>query len=336
MKIKKIKKLWWYKWFNRYVYNIEVNSEDNHNYIANGINVANCHYTGAKSIQNVILKVDENLKMKYGMSGTINVKEREIYLHTQSYLGPIIQNIEPRELIDGGFLPDINFNVYKLDYLSEGHKEKLRDVRIQNAGDGSASLLLERNVIRNSKIRFDFITDKILNAKNNSLVLFSDIKNGYGKRIYEYLKVHSDKRVHYIDGGTNKKIRNHYKKIMESNDTILVASYGTLSTGISIRNIHNVFLVESYKSRTIVMQSLGRGLRKFLDKVHVEIYDFIDDFRLKDGRNKLNYVWRHGEERLGYYKQYYLNEDKSNLTVHKVKLDRLEKPIQNIKSNSLF
>lgn len=80
--------------------------------------------------------------------------------------------------------------------------------------------------------------------------------------------------------------------------------YGTFSTGISIKNIHNIFLTESFKSDTIIRQSIGRGLRKLAGKGTVKIVDFVDDFR-KDGNEKewVNYIYKHGQERRRIYRE---------------------------------
>ena len=92
---------------------------------------------------------------------------------------------------------------------------------------------------------------------------------------------------------------------MEKNDdVIIVASYGTFSTGISIKNIHNIFFTESFKSEVIIRQSIGRGLRKHILKNVVKIYDFIDDIRYKiEDHDWMNYTYRHGMERRKIYKE---------------------------------
>ena len=77
------------------------------------------------------------------------------------------------------------------------------------------------------------------------------------------------------------KIRNIRKELREKGAAVvIVASYGTFSTGISIKNIHNIFLTESFKSDTIIRQSIGRGLRKLAGKDTVKIVDFVDDFHM--------------------------------------------------------
>jgi len=183
--------------------------------------VDECHTANATSLKKIILKVDDNLKIKYGMSGTINKDERNILLNTQSFLGPIIQNITPKYLMDNGFATPTRITAYKLNYTLDKYKEMLAEVR-RNKKSPTEILSLERELVRNSDARFKFILDKVLHAEGNSLILFTDIKNGYGKRFFEYLRLNSNKNIYYIDGGTKKDIRNYYRKVMENRQVELI------------------------------------------------------------------------------------------------------------------
>ena len=88
----------------------------------------------------------------------------------------------------------------------------------------------------------------------------------------------------------------------KNNNVIIVASYGTFSTGISIKNIHNIFFTESFKSEVIIRQSIGRGLRKHYSKQILNIIDFVDDMCWHDGdRMWKNYLYKHGEARIQIY-----------------------------------
>ena len=280
--------------------------------------VDEAHHTGASSIRGIILKLDVQLRLKYGMSGTIEQGNRETILTTQSFLGPIIQHILPEYLINGGYATPLKIKAYLMDYLNDEHKKKLHNLRMTKVDAAAEVFALEKDVIRNNNERFEFICNQIKKAEKNSLVLFTDIKNGYGKRFFEYLKANTDKRVYYIDGGTDKNLRDYYRKVMEDDEAILVASYGTIATGTSIKNISNIFLTESYKSRIIVMQSLGRSMRLHKDKEYAIIYDFIDDFSVRSSKKSKNYVLQHGEERITYYKQYYANANNGSFDIEKV------------------
>jgi type I site-specific restriction endonuclease len=87
----------------------------------------------------------------------------------------------------------------------------------------------------------------------------------------------------------------------EGDDKILVASFGTFSTGISVNAIQNVFFVESYKSEKIIRQSIGRGMRLKAGKERTTVIDFVDDYSYR-GSSK-NYLLKHGEERMKIYKE---------------------------------
>ena len=103
----------------------------------------------------------------------------------------------------------------------------------------------------------------------------------------------------YIDGSTDKDLREKHKENLEDGEQkIMIASYGTFSTGINVTNIHTIYLTESFKSEVIIRQSIGRGLRKHADKKKLLIIDFIDDYR--SGRFT-NYLYKHSLARQEIY-----------------------------------
>jgi superfamily II DNA or RNA helicase len=130
-------------------------------------------------------------------------------------------------------------------------------------------------------------------------VLFHRIE--HGQKLYKLLREKFTRPVYYVDGGTGTDTRDAYKDKMEKNDdVILIASFGTFSTGISIKNIHNIFFTESFKSEVVVRQSIGRGLRLHKDKELLTIVDFVDNFS-HDGWD--SYLYKHGKERQKIYKE---------------------------------
>lgn len=149
----------------------------------------------------------------------------------------------------------------------------------------------------------------------NTLVLFSDVSGGHGKKITEYLKDKLDEnfQIFYIDGSVDKNRREYYRKEASRTDvvTILVASFGVFSTGIDIPNIYNIFLTESYKSEVIIKQSLGRGMRLLKGKDFVNIFDLVDDFRIG---KYINYLYKHGIDRVEIY-----NNEKFDYKIKKIK-----------------
>jgi superfamily II DNA or RNA helicase len=153
-----------------------------------------------------------------------------------------------------------------------------------------------------SKKRLNYIVDFISRTSKNSLVLFQSVKDEYGKQIWNLIREKTnDKEVFYVDGDTDENLREEYKSRMTvGSNKILVATYGTFATGISINNIHNIFLVESYKSEVLIKQSLGRGMRKMEGKEVVNVIDFVDDFSTPRYQN---YLIKHSEVRLQIYKK---------------------------------
>ena len=146
-----------------------------------------------------------------------------------------------------------------------------------------------------------------MKTTKNTLVIFSDIKNEYGVKMYNYIKENADKKtVYYIDGGVQPNIRNKMKEDMENDttgNTIIVASMNCFTEGIDIANMGNIFLVETTKSDTILAQLLGRGMRRHPDKDKTMMIDFVDDFRYGQGYYSDNYLYRHGKERQAIYKK---------------------------------
>ena len=95
-------------------------------------------------------------------------------------------------------------------------------------------------------------------------------------------------------------------------DAIIIASYGTFSTGINIRNIHNIVFSSPSKSKIRVLQSIGRGLRQGKNKTSVLIFDIADDISYN---NRENFTLQHFQERINIY-----NEEKFNYEISRIKL----------------
>ena len=122
-----------------------------------------------------------------------------------------------------------------------------------------------------------------------------------------------DRKVFFVHGGTDTADREQIREIMEKeNDAIVVASYGTFSTGINIRNLHNIIFASPSKSRVRNLQSIGRGLRKSSGKEQATLYDIADDFRI--GKHT-NFTLRHFIERVKIY-----NEEKFPYKIYNIGL----------------
>lgn len=268
------------------------------------------HTSKTKSIQ-TIFELSDCTNIRVGLSGTAKTLIETADTYTiEGNLGPIVSNVPASMLFKKGYATPIKIRMLYLNYLEKTSREILYRQRkkILNNKDKKSSdipklLQKEQEIIQTNKKRFDYIIELILKPKLNSLVLFKDIKNNYGKQIYESLKekVGETERVFYVDGSVELKRRKYYREQMNLNDgkrKVLVASFGTTSTGIDISNLHYIFLVESYKSEIIIKQSLGRGMRLNENKNVIHIIDIVDDLSYN---GHLNYVYKQSIERKNIY-----------------------------------
>ena len=271
--------------------------------------VDECAHAKADSIKN-ILKKCKNAKYKVGVTGTFPKSGTYENFIIQSYIGPIVFTYNSYQLInESKRATPVNVRGILLNYIDNEKKESLRNLRMDVSKDsfelGSKVLSIEKEVARNSELRFKFICDLAKRTTKNTLILFGDIQNGYGRKIYNYLKEKTDKSVFYVDGGISNDYREFAKKSMEDDtdgNTIIVASIYTFGEGIDISNLHNVFLVESTKSDGTVGQIIGRLMRKHDSKDVATLIDIGDDFRFGTDNKKNNYLYKHFVDRANNYK----------------------------------
>jgi len=267
--------------------------------------VDEAHQAPAVSIREIIQKCGGS-KYRFGLSGTLTSagEDSADYMTIQMCLGPMVGKISPDFLFKNNYATPVHVKQIRLSYLNDDARERLSIVRTmkQNQDQGTAAYAIERKLVVGDHRRLNFIVNFIAKATKNSLVLFQSVEDEYGKQIYDLIRERtSDKEVYYVDGDVSSNSREEYKtRLKTGSNRILVASFTTFSTGISIDNIHNIFFVESYKSENIIKQSIGRGMRKHADKDKVYIWDFTDDFTWK---GKPNYLMKHGDVRLTIYEK---------------------------------
>ena len=268
------------------------------------------HKAKSASIKTILQKCT-NASYKFGLSGTLPKDGTLDKLTLLSQTGPVISEVKAAFLQEEGHIAQCSVKVIEMNYATESQRTAFQELA-QNKYENKDVFQLEQNFVIQSDARLNFISNVISRIPRNSLVLFHRIE--HGKRLYEKLRQESNKRVFYVDGGTDKDIREEYKKKMEAGEeVVIVASYGTFSTGISIKKIHNIFFTESFKSEVIIRQSIGRGLRQHHSKDKVIIIDFVDDIRTDEWKN---YLYKHGLARQAIYKQ-----EKFEYSIKKVSFD---------------
>ena len=266
-----------------------------------GVLVDETHNAKSASIQKVLKKC-ANAEYKLGLTGTLPTDKVDRF-NIFGYLGPTIYQLKSRELIDKGYLTDIrivNMNV----------KYPLDDVKINKNQTYQEELDLIINKEERQKVIKYILDSKYVGDDQNVLILAQRIS--HIDRIIEYLEQeYPGKEILRIDGKTDPDERERVRKYVESNDgVVLVATYGTLSTGVNIPKIHHVIFASFYKSKIKVLQSIGRGLRKHISKNIIIVWDLIDDLRWKKQQRKntkekygLNYAYQHFLERLEFYRE---------------------------------
>ena len=168
---------------------------------------------------------------------------------------------------------------------------------------------LTQNTARNKYIR-----NLALALKGNTLLLFQLVEK-HGEILFNLIKEKADpkRKVFFVYGGTETNDREQIRAITEKSDNaIIIASFGTFSTGINIRNLHNIVFSSPSKSPIRILQSIGRGLRVGDNKDSATVYDISDDLTYKD---KKNFTLTHFQERVNIY-----NREGFDYEIHTVDL----------------
>lgn len=254
------------------------------------------HKAKSVSIKTILEKCDSATR-KFGLSGTIPKPGTLDRLTLMAYTGPVITSIRADYLMEKGHITPCEVYVIEMDYARSEVKEGFKTLFQRSEEDRKKLLNLEQQYAIQSEERLEFITDMILKNTKNSLVLFYRIE--YGNKIYDKLREKTNRKIFYIDGSVDKDLREYQKDNLEEGEgKIMIASFGTFSTGINVKNIHTIYLTESFKSEVIIRQSIGRGLRKHETKKKLVIIDFVDDYCV--GKFK-NYLYKHSEARQAIY-----------------------------------
>ena len=258
------------------------------------------HQFKAKSLT-TILSGCTNAKYRIGTTGTLDGTQTH-RLVLEGLFGPVYKATTTSELIDKGQLAS-----FKIKCLILKHNEAV----CKQARDWDYNT--EIDYIVQNPARNEFIRNLALSLNGNTLILFQFVEK-HGKDLYTIIKDSvKDRHVFFVFGGTDVEIRESVRAITEKErDAIIVASYGTFSTGVNIRNLHNIIFASPSKSRIRNLQSIGRGLRKGDNKEEAVLFDIADDFRIG---KFVNYTLKHFIERVKIY-----DDEKFNYKFYNIEL----------------
>ena len=248
-----------------------------------------CHLFKAKSLTSIMTKLID-CKYRFGFTGTLDGTQTH-KLVLEGLFGRSKQFVKTRELIDQNVLANFKIKALVLKY-KESERKQVSKMKYQDEID-----FIVGNTRRNK-----FIKSLAVSLTGNTLLLFQYVDK-HGRILYDEINkvTTSDRKVFFVYGGTNAETREQIRAITEEEENaIIIASYGTFSTGINIRNLHNIIFASPTKSRIRNLQSIGRGLRKGESKDKATLYDIADDLRNK---SSVNYTLKHFSERIKIYSE---------------------------------
>jgi len=256
------------------------------------------HLFKSKSLVNIMTKL-EHAKYRFGFTGTLDGTQTHKWV-LEGLFGPSYKVTKTEELMKQGHLSQLDIQCLVLK-----HPPK----KFETYEDELQYLITHEQ-------RNKFITNLALDLKGNTLILYSRVET-HGAILYEKINniKHTDRKVFFVHGGVDAEQRESIREITENEkNAIIVASYGTFSTGINIKRLHNVIFASPSKSRVRNLQSIGRVLRKGKDKVKATLYDIGDDCTYN---SKKNYTLNHLIERIKIY-----NEENFNYEIITIQIKK--------------
>jgi len=259
------------------------------------------HLFKSKSLTEIMTKLTD-CKYRIGLTGTLDGAHTH-KLVLEGLFGAVNKVTTTKKLMDKNQLSNLVVRCLILKH-TEANCKIVSKGKYQDEIDYLVSSTPRNNFIRNLALKL----------KGNTLILFQLVEK-HGKNLQQIIKDKAEegRKIFYIYGGVDTEEREKARAIVEKEDNaIIVASYGTFSTGINIKNLHNIIFASPSKSRIRNLQSIGRGLRLGDNKVNATLYDISDDLIYK---SKENYTLKHFQERINIY-----TEEEFDYEIHNINL----------------
>jgi superfamily II DNA or RNA helicase len=266
------------------------------------------HGAKSQSIKNV-LEACRGVEYRYGFTGTLDDVEMNQWV-IEGLLGPIHKVVTTKELMDRGDVAQLKIKVLSLRYP---------DPICKGLGyhpDYPAEL----EYILSQECRKRYINNLTLSLKGNTIILFR-LVDKHGKILYEDLKklLPPDRPLHLIYGGTGLNERELIRaKLANQSNAVLLGSYGCVSEGFDAPTLKHIIFGSPYKSKIKVLQSIGRGLRKYKGQT-CTLYDIADDMTYKD---RPNTIIKHSMERIKLY-----NEEQYDYKLYQIGLNEKKEAV---------
>jgi len=236
------------------------------------------HLFKAQTLKGILEKM-KHTSVRVGTTGTLDGTEVH-RLQLEGLFGPVKRVTTSAKLIEEGTIAAID----------------IQCIILRHTKQSKMSYQEEMDYLVSNEKRNQFIVNLVSSLKGNTLVLFQYVEK-HGEVLYPMLDGRT-KDLHYVYGGTDTESREQVREIVEkSKESVILASYGTFSTGVNIKRINNIVFASPSKSRIRNLQSIGRGLRKSEDKDSMRLFDIADDLQNE------NYTLNHLRERINIYNE---------------------------------
>lgn len=255
------------------------------------------HLFKAQTLKGILEKM-KTTAVRIGTTGTLDGSEVH-RLQLEGLFGPVKKVITSYELMEEGTIANLTIDCVILRHT------KQKKMTYQE----------EMDYLVSNEQRNKFITNLVSSLKGNTLVLFQYVEK-HGEVLWEMFNPMVSRMngtLHYVYGGTDTEDRESVRTIVDSpkkKNNVILASYGTFSTGVNIKKIDNVVFASPSKSRIRNLQSIGRGLRKTDGKTSMRLFDISDNLQNN------NYTLEHLKERINIY-----NEEQFSYEIKEFDLD---------------
>ena len=260
------------------------------------------HLFKSKSLVSIMTKMLD-CKYRYGFTGTLDGTQTHKWV-LEGLFGPTYKIIRTDELMKKGYLSKLNIKVLTLKHPAKKF----------NTYEDEIQYLITHTQ------RNNFIKNLALDQKGNTLILYTRVES-HGLPLFDLINSNKEenRKCFFVHGGVDTEDREEVRTITEKEDNaIIIASYGTFSTGINIRNLHNVIFASPNKSKIRNLQSIGRVLRKGDNKIKATLFDIADDITYGSSKN---YTLNHMMERVKIYNEENFNYEMLTIPLKKCQIN---------------
>lgn len=220
---------------------------------------------------------------KFGFTGTLPESKIDKW-NIIGKIGPVLYERKSYELRKQNFISNVQISILEIFY-SKRPSQNLSSIDKYRT---------ELEFLFFNDFRNKIIAKIASNSSNNILIMVDYIK--HGEKLLEILNnTVKNKVIYFIQGSVDTDVREQIRKKMEyKNNVVCIAISKIFSTGIDIKNLHNIIFAGGGKAKIKILQSIGRGLRLHKDKKLLQIVDLHD---------QLYYSEQHGKKRITFYEQ---------------------------------